>query len=141
LLPRFGDWPTAQPSDQWDYAVRDIILNGVGVPPGWSGAISFGPQELKNVIAILFAESVFPGSIDNDLFVLPDNGRFLLQTDHHGVVHVGGISTDDLNAFVQHMENCGYQLPDLIPDSTFKNQSWMEERIKGDTGNGDKGTS
>jgi hypothetical protein len=66
--------------------------------------------------------------VSDDLYVVPDHGRHLLQTDHHGVIHASFRTEESLNACVAEMARREFALPDEIPDSTFKPPGWMKER-------------
>jgi hypothetical protein len=63
--------------------------------------------------------------VRDDLFIVPDHGRQLINTDHHGVVHVACQETARLLQFIEHMTLGGYELPQDLPDATFKRPSWM----------------
>ena len=67
---------------------------------------------------------MFGWSVPDDLFVVPDHGRQLLQTDHHDVVHVDFAEEGMVEPFVRHTAE-EYPLPTEPPDWTFKRPDWM----------------
>jgi hypothetical protein len=126
LWPRSGTWPaTGEPASLND-RVRGTVLRGAGVPAGWNGALRFRDREADAVVAILFAYLAFGFCTADDLFLIPDHGRQLVQTDHHGVIHVQCGSEPRILEFVAHMAAHGYELPKELPDWTFKQPAWMD---------------
>lgn len=125
LWPRGGAWPRAggveRPGDQ----VRGVVLQGAGIPAGCEGAVRYGAGEADKLVAVLFAHLVFGWSVPDDLFVVPDHARQMLQTDHHDVVHVAFADEAGVEPFVRHMANEEYLLPKEPPDPTFKKPGWM----------------
>jgi len=79
-------------------------------------------------VTLLFSTTIFGRSVGDDLYVVPDHGRQLLQTDHHGVIHVSFRSEESLNLCVDEMERREFPLPGEVPDSTFKQPCWMKGR-------------
>jgi hypothetical protein len=65
--------------------------------------------------------------VNEDLYIVPDTGRHIVKTNHHGVIHVSFGSSDDVQAFIQFMAERGFILPDELPDATFKRPEWMKE--------------
>ena len=76
----------------------------------------------------MFSTSIFGWSVGEDTYVVPDNTRYILQTDHHGVIHVSFRSTDDMDRFVAKMEESGFPLPEDVPDETFKRPKWVDDK-------------
>jgi hypothetical protein len=105
--------------------VRDVVLRGVGIPDGWTGAIRFDRNEEDKVIAILFAFAVFASHLGDDLYFVPVHGRQLIQTDHHDVIHVDCRSVERIDNLVKHMAEAEYKLPTELPDATFIRPAWM----------------
>jgi hypothetical protein len=101
LWPCSGAWPVLGQAGTDAEAVRHIVLRGADVPSGWDGALRFGKSDYDSIIAIVFAYLVFGGCIDDDLFVVPDHGHQLIQTDHHDVIHVECGSEDRVLKFVR----------------------------------------
>ena len=58
---------------------------------------------------------------------MPDHGRYLLQTDHHNVIHAIFRHEEDVNRWVAEMERRGFALPGEVPDPTFKQPKWMKD--------------
>jgi hypothetical protein len=102
------------------------MLRGAGVPAGWDGALRFPYREGAAVATIVFAYQLFGWCVDHDVILIPDHGRQLLQTDHHGVIHVECRTEPRILQFVDHMAAEGYDLPTRLPDPTFKRPAWMD---------------
>jgi hypothetical protein len=105
--------------------VREVILRGAGIPIGLSGAILFGRNEESSILTVLFTSFAFGCCVDDDLYVIPQHGRQIVQTDNHGVVHATCQDEQRIRELVAHMDGAGYELPTELPDGTFKSPSWM----------------
>ncbi|HEY2585193.1 MAG TPA: hypothetical protein VGI81_05460 [Tepidisphaeraceae bacterium] len=125
VWPRGGVWPQPRERDRPADGVRNVILSGAGVPPGFAGAVRFAATERAKLVTVLFGNLVFGCSVMDDLFVVPEHGRQMLQTDHHDVVHVEFAEAAIIEPFVRHMASEQYTLPDDPPDATFKRPNWM----------------
>jgi hypothetical protein len=121
-----GSWPRAANQSRINDAVEFQILKGLGLPLGTADVVEFSKDEVERLVTLLFTTTIFGWSVGEDLYVIPNHGRYLLHTDHHGVVHVCFRASTDLEDFVKGMNTRGYSLPDAIPDSTFKKPSWMK---------------
>jgi hypothetical protein len=128
LWPRNGSWPDWNRSENHNEKVRDLILQGVGIPSGWAGSVRFFRNELSSLIGVLYAYLAFGWCSEDDLFFIPNHGHQLLQTDHHDVVHVGCKSEERISDLISHMSRSGYELPTELPDETFKWPSWMSKK-------------
>jgi len=124
-----GAWPTPEPSDhdRINDAVERQILRGVRIPLGTNAIVGFDEDERDGLITLLFSTTVFGWSQPDDLQVVPNHGRSILHTDHHGVVHVTFPLGGELQAWVTKMAEEGFDLPEELPDSTFKRPSWMRK--------------
>jgi hypothetical protein len=121
-----GSWPGPAVPDRINDVVELRILDGLGVPLGTSAVLELSRSEFDKLVTLLFTTTVFGWSVAEDLYVMPDHGRYLLQTDHHGVIHVSFRSETDLDRSVAEMDHRGFPLPDAVPDLTFKQPSWMK---------------
>ncbi|MBA4191113.1 MAG: hypothetical protein C0467_24275 [Planctomycetaceae bacterium] len=128
LWPRPGRWPTAAASSSPNELIRDVVLRGAGVPNGWVGAIRYARHERAAVLAVMFAYLAFGWCSDDDLYLIPDHGRQVVQTDHHDVMHVECVNESRVSALVGHMQDAGYPLPAEPPDATFRWPHWMPPR-------------
>jgi hypothetical protein len=115
LWPRGGVWPAGAAPAAWDESVRAIVLRGINVPEGWPGAIRFDRDECAEIDALMFTFLIFGWCVDDDLYFIPENGRQLVMTDHHGVIHVECKEQDRIDNFAQHMSSSGYELPTELP--------------------------
>src|SRR5581483_3056612 len=100
------------------------------LPLGTNAVVEFDRSDYDRLVTLLFSTTIFGSSVGSDLYVVPEHGRHLLQTDHHGVVHVSFRAESDLNDCVAEMARRGFLLPDDVPDSTFKVPRWMNDTEK-----------
>jgi hypothetical protein len=122
-----GSWPDANHIDpkRINDVVEYHILKGLGLPLGTADVVEFERGEFGVLATLLFSTTVFGWSVNEDLYVLPDNARYLLQTDHHEVIHVEFRHEPDVAFLVTEMANRGFLLPDELPDETFKQPDWL----------------
>lgn len=122
-----GRWP--DPANVSPHRITDAvelnILRGVGVPLGTAAVIAFDRSERAALVTLLFSTTIFGWSVADDLYVVPDHARQLLQTDHHDVIHVSFAADDDLRHWVSKMAEEEYDLPKELPDATFRRPDWM----------------
>jgi hypothetical protein len=124
-----GRWPEAdvfEPGRMND-AVEMRLLQGLGMPMGSRDVVVFERGELPTLIALLFTTSVFGFTVNEDLYVVPDHARHVLETDHHDVIHVSFRDANEVGRWIAEMARRGYELPDELPDETFKRPPWMPE--------------
>lgn len=122
-----GSWPTKErlhPRRVNDH-VEFALLKGIGIPVGTSEVLQFQYDDLNSLVSLLFVTSIFGWSVGEDLYVVPDNARYILKTDHHGVIHVEFRNEDDVDVWISKMNERGFRLPDDLPDETFKRPPWM----------------
>lgn len=124
-----GSWP--DPSTVDAQRVNDVvecrILQGLGLPLGTADVAVFDRGDLAALIALLFSTTVFGWSVGEDLYVVPDHARHILQTDHHDVIHVSFRDRGEVTDWISRMAERGFDLPDDVPDSTFKRPPWMPD--------------
>jgi hypothetical protein len=124
-----GSWPDVDDIDA--QRVNDVveyqILKGLGLPVGTADVIEFGRAESGVLLTLLFSTTIFGWSVGEDLYILPNHARYLLQTDHHNVIHVEFRHAEDVAPLVAQMAERGFHLPDELPDETFKQPHWMPE--------------
>ena len=121
-----GAWPELAVSSPINEAVERRILEGLGLPLGTNDVVEIPREELDTLVTLIFTTTIFGWSVREDLCVVPNNARYLLQTDHHDAVHVVFRSSEDLEHLVSGMERKGFPLPESVPDATFKQPSWMK---------------
>jgi hypothetical protein len=123
-----GNWPDSQCIDppRINNAVEMLILKGLGLPLGTSAVVQFDRRERESLVTLLFSTTVFGWSVGEDVYVVPDHARQIIQTDHHNVVHVSFVDAGDLKRWVSKMSDEGFDLPDELPDATFKRPPWMD---------------
>ena len=120
-----GNWPRSVEPERINDVVELRILDGLGLALGTNAVVEFSRAEYDRLVTLLFSTTIFGRTVGDDLFVVPDHGRHLLQTDHHGVIHVSFRTEESLNLCVDEMARRGFPLPDEVPDSTFKQPGWM----------------
>ncbi|HEY2433592.1 MAG TPA: hypothetical protein VGI12_13030 [Vicinamibacterales bacterium] len=121
-----GSWPQSAVPERINDVVELRILHGLGLPLGTNAVVEYPRDEYNSLLTLLFSTTIFGWSVGEDLYVVPDHGKHLLQMDHHGVIHVSFRTEDSLNVCVEEMERRGFPLPDEVPDATFKQPEWMK---------------
>ena len=121
-----GSWPQSVVPERINDVVELRILDGLGLPLGTNAVVEFSRAEYDRLVTLLFSTTIFGWSVGDDLYVVPNHGRHLLQTDHHGVIHLSFRTEESLNLCVDEMERRGFSLPSEVPDSTFKQPGWMK---------------
>ena len=123
-----GSWPALADIDP--RRVNDVIeyriLKGLGLPVGTGDVVEFARDDSGALLSLLFTTTVFGWSVGEDLYVLPDHTRYLLQMDHHNVIHLEFRDGDGVAPWVAAMAERGFLLPDELPDETFKHPTWMQ---------------
>jgi hypothetical protein len=112
------------------YPYSAVLTFAAGIADSRFWVVPPARPECGALVTLLFSTTIFGWSVQEDTYVVPDNGRYLLQTDHHNVVHVVFRDATDVAPFVQRMEVRGFSLPDEPPDSTFKHPDWMPEKAQ-----------
>src|SRR5260370_34350093 len=59
LWPRSGSWPLPDRSQSYNEGVRDVLLQGGGIPGGWEGAVRFDREDEDALVAVLYASLAF----------------------------------------------------------------------------------
>lgn len=120
-----GSWPSATDPDRVNEEVEVQILSGLGLPMDTANIVEFDRVERRQLVTLLFVTTVFGWSVGEDLYVVPDHGRFIMKASHHHVVHADFREESSLREFVGGMAEARFDLPDQVPDSTFLKPSWM----------------
>jgi hypothetical protein len=121
-----GSWPASAIPQRTNDVVHLRILKGLGLPLGTADAVEFSRPEIDSLVTLLFLTTIFGWSVGDDMYVIPDNGRYIMKTDHHDVIHVSFRDTEDLDRLVEAMAGRGFALSDDLPDETFKPAPWMK---------------
>jgi hypothetical protein len=121
-----GSWPEFADPQRINDVVEWRILKGLGLPLGTADVVKFEKAELDTLVTLIFSTTVFGWSVGEDLYIVPDDARYIVQTDHHNVIHVSCRSSADVDQWVRQMEELGFALPEEVPDSTFKRPDWMK---------------
>jgi hypothetical protein len=126
-----GSWPEFAEPLRINDVVEWQILKGLGLPLGTAEVVRFERAELDKLVTLMFSTTIFGWSVGEDLYVVPDHARYILQTDHHNVIHVSCRTSADLDEWVRQMEERDFALPVEVPDSTFKVPGWMRGEGQG----------
>ncbi len=121
-----GSWNTNFKGDRMDDDVQASIYRGIGIKNDSADNLVFDRSELPMLVALIFCQLVFGWHVGDDIYVIPDNAQHIIKTDHHHVVHVSFRDEDSMKNFVMGMSSKGYQLPESLPDPTFKKPGWMK---------------
>jgi len=105
--------------------VHCSLLRRADVPFGEVGAIEYRANEAPKLTALLAGQVQFGFGIGDDVFIVFDNGRYVIHSDHHAVVWVSFREETTIQPLVAHMATCGHSLPEDSPDPTFKPQKWL----------------
>jgi hypothetical protein len=81
-----GRWPESADPERLNDVVELRVLHGLGLPFGTNAVVEFSRAEYDRLVTLLFSTTIFGWSVNEDLYIVPNHGRHLLQTDHHGVI-------------------------------------------------------
>jgi hypothetical protein len=123
-----GSWPAESDQESINDQIEHSIFRGIGLPEGTSHIVEFDYSERVPLITLLLATTIFGFAAGDDLFLVPDTARGILQTDHHGAIHAAFREEAPMSEFIRGMERKGYSLPDDVPDETFKFPKWMRNQ-------------
>ncbi len=123
-----GRWPEKSDEQQIDDEVEYLIFRGIGLPTGSRDVIEFSLSERAKLIILLLATTIFGRTVGQDVYLVPDTGLGILETDHHGVIHASFKDEGAMIAHIRRMEQEGFSLPDEVPDATFKVPKWIRRK-------------
>ena len=123
---RLGGWAFAARGKDLNEDVQAVIYGGIGIGDKDSHILQFNKGELIQLVTLIFNKLVFGWNVEDDLYVIPDHGRQIVQTDHHKAVHVSFSDEATVRKFVDKMAEEGFALPKDPPDETFKRPDWMK---------------
>ena len=122
-----GSWPESVDASRINDVVERRLLKCLQLPLGTTDVVEMAREELDTLVTLIFITTIFGWSADEDLYLVPSHGRYLVQTDHHDAIHVCFRAAEDLEHWVKVMETRGFPLPDDVLDATFKQPSWMKD--------------
>lgn len=127
LYPGRGCWSLGHDADSWPQSkIWKTLLQSIGVPDGFIGAVCVEPEERDVFFALLFLQVMLGPSVHIDMLVVPEAGDALLFFEHHKVVHMRFLNPARLRGVISAMEGAGYSLPLEPPDGTFKPIPWVK---------------
>jgi hypothetical protein len=98
-----GSWPLHPEALRLNDRIKFQILKAIALPLGTPDVVEFDGGEIDALITLLFSTSIFGWSVNEDLYVVyvvPETGRYIAKTDHHGVIHVSFRSPAGMETFV-----------------------------------------
>ena len=122
-----GSWPDSADPNRINDQIEIQILRGIGLPLGTADVVAFSRAEFNQLVTLIFSTTVFGWSVGEDLYIVPDHAQHIVQTDHHGVIHVSFKRSEEISSFVAEMDGRGFPLPEDVLDETFKRPEWMKD--------------
>jgi hypothetical protein len=122
-----GWWPKRPDRERVKGRVEFHILKGIGMPMGTNDVVEFKRSERDQLTTLLFSTTIFGWCVAEDLYVVPNHAQHIIETSHHGVVHVYFRQMKDLRQFVKGMNKEEFPLPKTVPDWTFETPEWMSK--------------
>lgn len=101
-------------------SVELLISQKIGLPLGSREIVIFDRGEYDALLTHVFITTCFGWSVGEDLYIVPTQ---ILRTDHHDVIHADFRSDKDVESWVDGMSKRGFDLPNDVPDATFKRPS------------------
>lgn len=123
-----GSWPKSVDPGRINDNIELHILKDLGLPLGTNYVIESAREEIHLLVTLVFSNTIFGWSCNDDIYIVPDHALYIMQTDHHGVIHASFRNPNDIIPFVQEMEQQGFSLPEDLPDETFKKPEWMKNK-------------
>ncbi len=124
-----GSWPESSNPNFPNSKIEYQILKGIGLPLGTADVVELDRLENDLLATLIFSTTIFGWSVNEDIVIVPNNGRYIIQTDHHGVIHVSFRFPENMTYFIEQMSKEGYPLPDHVPDETFAVPGWMKKKL------------
>ena len=121
-----GSWVTKINGERLNDDVQAVIYHGIGITENNADILEFKRNELTELVTLTFNQLVFGWHVGDDLYIIPDHGHQMIKTDHHDVVHVSFREQVAMNKYIHTMADNGFELPEDIPDETFKRPDWMK---------------
>lgn len=121
-----GSWSTKVRGERCNDDVQALIYRGIGISDDNDDILEFERSELAELTTLIFNQLVFGWHVGDDLYIIPDHGQQMIKTDHHDAVHVSFRSDKALSEYASALTSDGFELPDHLPDETFKRPEWMK---------------
>ncbi|MGO9953965.1 MAG: hypothetical protein ACLPN1_17375 [Dissulfurispiraceae bacterium] len=126
VYPNRGCWSLGKKVESWpQYQAWLPMIQGLGISPGFIGALCFATTDISRLSALLFLQITLGPSVHIDTYLVPEDGNTILYFSHHDVVHIAFRNNYCLNKTIETLVAAGYQLPTDPPDDTFKPVPWM----------------
>jgi hypothetical protein len=102
-----GSWFEGEDAPIGNHII-DRVLEGIGVPREFAGALAFEGQEWRDLYLVISTFFVWGWSVGEDLYIVPASGSCVLMTSHHGEFIAAYPSADRLDEFEAEMDRCGH---------------------------------
>lgn len=99
-----GRWRAIGPSEE----VWAILLQKLGIPENFEGAVEYKKSELLELASLLFVQTSFAWCGGDEFFVIFDNAQQIIFIDEDHNLCIEFASQDSLNKFVSHIEEQNY---------------------------------
>jgi hypothetical protein len=122
----FGSWVFGARGKYLNEDVQAVIYRAMGIGDRDGDILQFNKGDLTELVTLIFNQLVFGWNVEDDLYIVPDHGKQIVQTDHHKVVHVSFSDEATMKKFADKMAGEGFALPKDPPDETIKKPDWMK---------------
>lgn len=95
-----GSSPETGP--EWEH-LRDRVVGTLPIPRDFSGALRFASSEHDDVVLLMVTFLVYAWCVADDLQIVPEDGRVIIETSHHGDVVVNFPDEERMKSFVTDM--------------------------------------
>lgn len=114
-----GSWPeTADPARIND-VIELKILEGLKLPLGTANIVNFNKSEINALITLIFSTTIFGWSVGEDLYIVPEHAKNIVEVNHHGVIYVSFRTEDSMRAYIKGMKKHEFHLPKEVLDDIF----------------------
>ena len=121
-----GSWTTSIKGERVNDDVQAVMYKGIGINGDNADILAFRRNELASLVTLIFNQLVFGWHVGDDLYIIPDHGHQIIKTDHHDAVHVASLNDEAMVKYVKAMHDHKFELPEDLPDETFKRPDWMQ---------------
>jgi hypothetical protein len=125
IWKHMGSWDVLKHRERVNDDIQALIYKGAGISRGNSDILQFTMENISEITTIIFNQLVFGWCVGDDIYIIPNHGKQIIQTSHHDVVHVEFLEKSRLNKFIKNMAKNRFPLPTEVPDGTFYKPDWM----------------
>lgn len=103
LYPRDGAWTSG---DSLKLFQMSIIFSAYGLKPTGDEVIEAEESERDAVESLFFLALVHGGTVQDDIFLIPDNANVILYVDHHESINADFKDGEFMNQFLPEIPEC-----------------------------------